>query len=81
MPEEADGEDDVDSLVMGVEDMNVARTQDELTVWTRSDIEANDADVDLLADGEHDTDNTYIDDGHVAPVNSIAQGDEDDIFV
>jgi hypothetical protein len=43
--------------------------------------EANDADVDLLADGEHDTDNTYIDDGHVAPVNSIAQGDEDDIFV
>jgi hypothetical protein len=48
MPEEADGEDDVDSLVMGVEDMNVARTQDELTVWTRSDIEGRSGDATII---------------------------------
>jgi hypothetical protein len=101
MPEEEkEGEKDVNSLVVGVEDMNVSRTNEELTNWRRSDMEGisgdasiiqqaiagcapepTDADLDFLADEEHDDDDTYIDDGLVAPVNSLGQGHDDEFFV
>jgi hypothetical protein len=87
MPEggEEEGEIDLDSLVVGVEDMNMANTQKEVNNWRRlgiegvsgesviqrafaeSVLEPNDND---LSDEEDDTNETYIDDGLIAPVNS-----------
>jgi hypothetical protein len=70
---------------VGVEDMNMADTQKEVNNWRRSDIEGvsgesviqrafaesvlepNDND---LSDEEDDTNETYIDDGLIAPINS-----------
>jgi hypothetical protein len=98
MPEggEEEGEIDLDSLVVGVEDMNVANTQKEVTNWRRSDIEgvSGDATVirrafaesvpepndDDLSDEDHDTNETYIDVGLIAPVDSSSQGPDDDFF-
>jgi hypothetical protein len=98
MPEggEEEGEIDLDSLVMGVEDMNVANTQIEVNNWRRSNIEGVSGDAtaiqrafaesvpepndDDLSDEEDDTNETYIDDGLIAPVNSSSQGLDDDFF-
>ena len=99
MPEAAytDNEDgiDVDSLDVGVEDMNVSGTHEDLRKWRRPDIEGVCGDASIiekalaesipepddsdLSDGEDD-DDTYIDDGHVAPVDSVGEGLEDDFF-
>jgi hypothetical protein len=98
MPEggEEEGEIDLDSLIVGVEDMNVANTQKELNNWRRSDIEGVSGDANIiqrafaesvpepndddLSNEEDDTNETYIDDGLIAPVNSSSQGPDDDFF-
>ena len=82
------GHIDIDSLDVGVETMNISSQHEELINWTRNDLqgvtrdasiiekaipvpESNDED---LVDEDDDNDDTYIDDGHVAPVNSLGQG-------
>jgi hypothetical protein len=98
MPEggEEEGEIDLDSLVVGVEDMNVANTQKEVNNWRRSDIEgvSGDATViqrafaesvpepndDELSNEEHDMNETYIEVRLIAPVDSSSQGPDDDFF-
>ena len=75
------GELDLDSLDVGVEDMNVAHTEEDMTNWIRSDMEGVSGDVsviekahaecrdeepcDLELDNDDEDDDTYIDDGHV----------------
>jgi hypothetical protein len=101
MPEEAgaekEGEIDVDSLVVGMNDMSVIHNASEVSNWTRADMpgvsvaasviekaiaqsmaEPNDADLPLE---DQDEDDTYIDDGSVAPVHYLGQGADDDFFV
>ena len=83
------GQIDIDSIDVGVETMNVSTQHEELTNWTRNDRQAvtGDAsiienaipmpepnDEDLVDEHDDDDDDTYIDDGHVAPVNSLGQG-------
>jgi hypothetical protein len=67
--------------------MNVVHTQDDMTTWVRSDMEGVSGDVyviqkalakcradescDLELDNDDDEDNTYIDDDHVAPLQSV----------
>ena len=98
MPESEDteqqGQIDIDSLDVGVETMTISSQHEELTNWTRNDLqgvigdasiiekaipvpEPNDED---LVDEDDDNDDTYIDDGHVAPVNSLGQGQDDEFF-
>jgi hypothetical protein len=101
MPEEAsaekEGEIDVDSLVVGMEDMSVIHNSSEVSNWTSADMpgasvaasviekaiaqsmaEPNNADLPLEDQNEDDT---YIDDGSVAPVHYLGQGVDDDFFV
>ncbi|KQJ98097.1 hypothetical protein BRADI_3g34883v3 [Brachypodium distachyon] len=70
---------DADSLVVGVEHMNVQHNQDELTVWRRTDVEGVSGDASVIENVHEDLDpdDTYIDDGVVAPVNIQ---DEDDQY-
>jgi hypothetical protein len=91
------GEIDLDSLDLGAKDMNVVHTQDDMTTWVRSDMEGVSCDVyviqkalaecrgdepcDLELDNEDDEDDTYIDDGLVAPLQSIEQDLEDDFYI
>jgi hypothetical protein len=91
------GEIDLDSLDLGVEDMNVVHTQEDMTTWVRSDMEGVSGDVyviqkalaecrddepcDLELDNDDDEDDTYIDDGDVAPLQSVEQDSEDDFFI
>ena len=97
MPEavgaEKEGEPDVESLVVGLEDMNVSRLHEDLTNWKRNDMEGVSVDASVIdkavpvpepndedLDDDDEDDDTYIDDGIVAPVNSVGHGD-DDFFV
>jgi hypothetical protein len=91
------GEIDLDSLDLSVEDMNVVHTQEDMTTWVRSDMEWLSGDVCLIQkavvecrddepcdselDNDDDEDDTYIDDGHVAPFQSVEQDSEDDFFI
>ena len=93
---ENEGELDIDSLEVGVEAMNILNQNEDLLAWRRTDLEGvtGDAtvienvqpmpepcDADLIDDEDDDTDDTYIDDGHVAPVNSLGTGLDDEFFV
>ena len=85
----------MDSLDVGVEDMNVARTH-EVINWSRLDVEGESGDASIIEKAlieskpepndsdlsdEEDEDDTYIGDGHVAPVDSIGEGSDDEFFV
>jgi hypothetical protein len=62
----------------------------ELSNWTRNDLDgvtgdANiiqiavlvpEPDLDDIPDDDDDKDDTYVNDGHVAPVNTLGQGEE-----
>ena len=92
MPESEDteqqGQIDIDSLDVGVETMTISSQHEELTNWTRNDLQGATGDASIiekaipvpepndedLVDEDDDNDDTYIDDGHVAPVNSLGQG-------
>jgi hypothetical protein len=73
--------------------MTISSQHEELTNWTRNDLqgvigdasiiekaipvpEQNDEDI---VDEDDDNGDTYIDDGHVPPINSLGQG-QDDVF-
>ncbi|KXG25954.1 hypothetical protein SORBI_3006G036000, partial [Sorghum bicolor] len=81
---------------VGVEAMNILNQNEDLLAWRRTDLEGvtGDAtvienvqpmpepcDADLIDDEDDDTDDTYIDDGHVAPVNSLGTSLDDEFFV
>ncbi|WVZ52396.1 LOW QUALITY PROTEIN: hypothetical protein U9M48_003458 [Paspalum notatum var. saurae] len=98
MPEEPEGDNggqiDLDSLDVGVEDMNVPYTEENPTTWIWSDMEGLSIDVsviekaraecqaeepcDLEIDSFDEDDDTYIDDGHVAPVVTLLVDDMGD---
>jgi hypothetical protein len=87
---------DVDSLDVGVEDMNPSRTHEALTNWRRPDMEGDSGDASVIEKAlaesvaepndsnlsdEEDHDDTYIGDGHVAPVDSVGEGSDNESFV
>nr|TKW39001.1 hypothetical protein SEVIR_1G149400v2 [Setaria viridis] len=91
---EQQGHIDIDLLDVSVEAMNISSQHEVLINWARNDLqgvtgdarviekaipvpEPNDED---LVDERDDNDDTYIDDGHVAPVNSLGQGQDDEFF-
>ena len=98
MPEpkenEQQGQIDIDSVDVGVETVNISTQHEELTNWTRNDLQGVTGDASIietaipvpepndddLVDEHDDNDDTYIDDGHVAPVNSLGQGQDDEFF-
>jgi hypothetical protein len=91
---EQKGHIDIDSVDVGVEDMVMVSQISELTNWTRNDPEgltgdANiiqtavpmpESDLDGIPDDYDDSNDTYVNDGHVAPVNTLGQGEEDEFF-
>lgn len=93
---ESEGGIDLDSLDVGVQDMIASGSHEVLMNWRRSDIEGVTGDASViqkaiaesvdepndigLAD-EEDDDDTYIDDGYVAPVHGSGQVADDDFFV
>jgi hypothetical protein len=91
---EQQGHIDIDSVDVGVEDMVMVIQISELTNWTRNDLDgltgdANiiqtvvpvpEPDLDDISDDYDDSDDTYVNDGHVAPVNTLGQGEEDKLF-
>jgi hypothetical protein len=87
---------DVDSLDVGVEDMNPSCTHEALTNWRRPDMEGDSGDASVIEKAlaksvaepndsdlsdEEDLDDTYIGDGHVEPVDSVGNRSDDEFFV
>jgi len=78
-----------DSIDVGIEGINLLGEQQDLTNWTRSDKEGTTGDVSVITQVQaqavdepvDDEDDTYIDDGVVAPVASAVQGQDDDFFI
>ena len=84
-----------DSIDVGIEGINLLGGQQDLTNWTRSDKEGTTGDVSVITQVQaqavdepddavfdvDDEDDTYIDDGVVAPVASAVQGQDDDLFI
>jgi hypothetical protein len=89
LPPELDLED---SIVVGIEGINLLGEHQDLTNWSRSNKEGTIGDVsvinqvraeavdepndDVFDDDEHDADDTHIDDGVVAPIVRDAQDNE-----
>lgn len=94
MPQ-AEMEADIDSINVGVEEMNIPRTNEDITNWSRIDMEGVSGDASVIekahaaqstyedGDSEEDEeeDDTYIDDGHVAPTHLVDQDSDDEFFV
>lgn len=88
-------EDSIDVGIQGIN--NLLSGQEDLTNWTRSDKEGTTGDVSLIArvqaeavdepdhaafdDDEDEEDDTYIEDGVVAPIVSGVEGQDDDFFI
>ena len=84
-----------DSIDVGIEGINLLGGQHDLTNQTRSDKEGKIGDVSVITQVQvqavdepddavfdvDDEDDTYIDDGVVAPVASAVQGQDDDFFI
>ncbi|KAG2549609.1 hypothetical protein PVAP13_9KG254713 [Panicum virgatum] len=84
-----------DSIDVGIEGINLLGGQQDLTNWTRSDKEGTTGDVSVITQVQaqavdelddavfdvDDEDDTYIDDGVVAPIASVVQGQDDDFFI
>jgi len=96
MPESENSEIDLDSLHVGFEGMSVSSSDEVLVKWRRSDMEGviGDACViekalaefveeshDIGLADEEEEDDTYIDDGYVAPVDSSRDSNDEDFFV
>jgi hypothetical protein len=78
----------IDSVDVGVEEMVMVSQISELTNWTRNELDgltgdANiiqtavpvlEQDLDDIPDDYDDSDDIYVNDGHVAPVSSLGQG-------
>jgi hypothetical protein len=98
MPEQGETEQqgniDINSVDVGVEDMVMVNQISELSNWTRNDLDgvtgdANiietvvpmpEPDLDDIPDDDDDNDDTYVNDKYVAPVNTLGQGEEDELF-
>jgi len=92
---ENEGQLDIDSLEVGVEAMNISSQNEDLLSWRRTDLEGVTGDAAVienvlpvpepcnedLVDEDDDTDDTYVDDGYVAPVNSLGTSLDDEFFV
>jgi hypothetical protein len=88
------GQIDINSADVGVENMDICSQIRELTNWTRNNLDrvSGDAniietaipmpepDLDDIPDDDDENDDTYINDRHVAPVNTLGQGEEDELF-
>lgn len=91
------GEIDLDSVVVGVEDMNLEQQNEDVTTWSRSGLDGVSVDAcvieqalatampepdnDDLFDEDEDPDDTYIADGVVPPYNTPGEDSDDDFFV
>jgi hypothetical protein len=92
---ENEGQLDIDSLEVGVEAVNFSSQNEDLLAWRRIDLEGVTVDAAIIEnalpvaepcdedlDGEDDdTNDTYVDDGYVAPVNSLGTSLDDQFFV
>lgn len=94
--EKTDTVDDhhVDLVVIGVENMNVEDRHEDLTNWSRPDVEGLSVDASVLdearaasipepddadiPDNDDEDDDTYTADGVIAP---IGEGEDDDDFI
>jgi hypothetical protein len=91
---EQQGNIDINSVDVGVKDMVMVNQISELSNWTRNDLDgvmgdANiietvvpmpEPDLDDIPDDDDDNDDTYVNDKYVAPVNTLGQGEEDELF-
>ncbi|KAF0896970.1 hypothetical protein E2562_031284 [Oryza meyeriana var. granulata] len=91
------GELDLDSVVVGVEDMNVGQQNEDVTAWSRSSLDGATVDAsviehaiatavpepehDDLFDEDEDPDDTYIADGVLPPFSTLGEDGDDDFFV
>jgi hypothetical protein len=91
------GELNLDSVVVGVEDMNLERQNEDVTTWNRSGLDGVSVDAcvieqalatpmpepndDDLFDEDEDPDDTYIADGVVPPFITTREDSDDDFFV
>jgi hypothetical protein len=98
MPEETEkeneGDIDVESLDVGIQDMAVSCTHEELKNWRRPLVEGESGDASVinkaLAEAvskpndsdlsDEEDDDTYINNGHVAPADSLGEGSNDEFF-
>jgi len=92
---ENEGQLDIDSLEVGVEAMNISSQNEDLLAWRMTDLEGVIGDAAVienalpvpepcdedLVDEDDDTDDTYIDDRYVAPINSLGTSLDDEFFV
>ncbi|KAJ1254657.1 hypothetical protein BS78_K008100, partial [Paspalum vaginatum] len=92
-----EGELDSDALDVGVQDMNIAHIELDMATWSRSNLEWVTGDVSVIEkarvecqeeepchlqfEDDEEEDDTYIDDGRVAPAASVAQELDDEFFV
>jgi len=91
------GELDLDSVVVGMEDMNVQQQNEDVTAWNRSGLDGATVDAsviehaiatampepehDDLFDEDEDPDDTYINDGVIPPFSTLGEDSDDDFFV
>ncbi|KAF0910089.1 hypothetical protein E2562_024021 [Oryza meyeriana var. granulata] len=91
------GELDLDSVVVGVEDMNVGQQNEDVKAWSRSGLDGATVEAsviehaiatavpkpehDDLFDEDEDPDDTYIADGVLPPFSTLGEDDDDDFFV
>jgi hypothetical protein len=90
------GEIDLDSVVVGMEDMNVEQQNEDVTAWSRSDLDGTTIDACViehalatampepehndLFDEDEDPDDTYIADGVAPPLSTMGEDSDDDFF-
>jgi hypothetical protein len=95
--EEKEGEIDVDSLVVGMEDMSIIHNANEVSNWTWVDIPRVSVAASVIEKAiaqsmaesndadlpleDQDKDDTYIDDGSVALAHYVGQEADDDFFL
>jgi len=101
MPEEVPNdkvdEIELDSVVVGVEDMDLQQLNEDVTTWTWIDFDGVSVDAcvidhalatampepehDDLFHEDEDPDDTYINDGVVPPFSILGEDSDDDFFV
>nr|TKW20637.1 hypothetical protein SEVIR_4G102800v2 [Setaria viridis] len=80
MPEaQNEGDMVVNLLDVGIQDTNLLGPNEDLSNWTRADKEGTTGDASVINQDDDDGDDTYIDDGVVAPV--VVESLEDDFLV
>jgi len=90
------GELDLDSVVVGVDGMNVGQQNEDVTAWSRSGLDGATVDASIqhaiatavlepehddLFDEDEDPDDTYTADAVLPPFATLGEDDDDDFFV